>query len=91
MGDFKDGHRVAPLGGTVRPRIFISYARLDDEVPEADDARRGGFVQQLRHGLRYELRQIGEPWPELWRDRERVSDGDPYIPILDDGLKVRIF
>jgi hypothetical protein len=66
-------------------RIFVSYARIDDEPPP-ENREAPGFIAYLRRQLRFEFSQIGGQQPELWRDRERVPDGDFYEPLLSEGV-----
>jgi hypothetical protein len=67
------------------PQIFISYARDDDEPPP-DDPGAKGFVTYLHDQLRYELRQLGQPWPELWRDRQKIERSNQFEPRLSEAL-----
>ena len=69
----------------ISARIFISYARVDDEPPP-ENREASGFVAYLRRQLRFEFGQIGGLQPELWRDRERVPDGDFFEPLLSEGV-----
>jgi hypothetical protein len=70
---------------SVPSRIFISYARVDD-APPPENREALGFVSYLRRQLRFEFSQIGGQQPDLWRDRERVPDGDFYEPLLSEGV-----
>ncbi|MGH6919894.1 MAG: toll/interleukin-1 receptor domain-containing protein, partial [Geminicoccaceae bacterium] len=66
-------------------QIFISYARDDDESPP-DEPGAKGFVTYLHDQLRYELTQLGQPRPELWRDRQRIGRSDQFEPHLSEAL-----
>ncbi len=66
-------------------QIFISYARDDDEPPPGQpDAQ--GFVTHLHNQLLYELKQLGQPRPRLWRDTKRIERGDQFEPELEQAL-----
>lgn len=65
--------------------IFISYARDDDEPPPGQpDAQ--GFVTHLHNQLLYELKQLGQPRPHLWRDTKRIERGMQFEPELEEAL-----
>ncbi len=66
-------------------QIFISYARDDNESPP-DDPDAKGFVTYLHDQLRFELKQLGHPRPELWRDAKRIERGDQFEPDLKEAL-----
>jgi len=69
----------------VSQQIFISYARDDDEPPPGQpDAE--GFVTHLHNQLLYELKQLGQPRPQLWRDTKRIERGDQFEPELAEAL-----
>lgn len=55
----------------------MSYARLDNELPPGMQSGQG-FVTHLYNELRHELRALGEPWPELWRDVRHIEPGDQF-------------
>jgi hypothetical protein len=55
----------------------MSYARLDNELPPGMQGGQG-FVTHLYNELRHELRALGEPWPELWRDVRHIEPGDQF-------------
>jgi hypothetical protein len=66
-------------------QIFISYARDDDEPPPGQpDAQ--GFVTHLHNQLLYELKTLGQPRPQLWRDSKRIERGDQFEPELGEAL-----
>src|SRR3954451_18987514 len=67
------------------PQIFISYAR-DDDDPPPDDANAKGFITYLHEQLLYELKQLGQPRPMLWRDVRRIDSGQQFEPGLDEAL-----
>ena len=75
----------AGFGSLTRPRVFVSYARDDDEPPP-DDPGAKGFVSYLRDQLQYELRQLGQPYPELWRDTGPNRTGHQFEPDLSEAL-----
>lgn len=67
-------------------QIFISYAR-DDDVGPPDQAGAKGFVEFLHDQLAYEFQAHGKWRPQLWRDKRRVSDGDPFDAEIQDALR----
>jgi hypothetical protein len=66
-------------------QIFISYARDDDEPPP-DQPDAEGFVTHLHKQLLYELRQLGQPRPQLWRDTKRIDRGEQFERELCDAV-----
>ena len=66
--------------------IFMSYAHDDDLVLTADE-NEVGFVTLLDQMLRLKLRDLGVRQATLWRDRRRISQGDQFADVIDDGLK----
>jgi hypothetical protein len=66
-------------------QIFISYARDDDARPP-DIAGAKGFVEFLHDQLRYKFRTSGPQRPELWRDIEQISNGEPFPSRLQQEL-----
>jgi len=66
--------------------IFMSYAHDDDLVLSLDHDELG-FVSFLDQQLRLKLRDLGARQANLWRDRRRISQGDQFADIIDDGLK----
>ncbi len=62
--------------------IFLSYAHDDDLIlsPDPDEP---GFVSFLDQ----QLRDLGARQANVWRDRRRISQGDQFADIIDDGLK----
>ena len=65
--------------------IFMSYAHDDDLIlsPIQDEL---GFVSFLDQQLRLKLRDLGARQANVWRDRRRISQGDQFADIIDDGL-----
>ena len=66
--------------------IFMSYAHDDDLIlsPDPDEP---GFVSFLDQQLRLKLRDLGARQAKVWRDRRRISQGDQFADIIDDGLE----
>ena len=66
--------------------IFVSYAHDDDLIlsPDPDEL---GFVSFFDQQLRLKLRDLGARQANVWRDRRRISQGDQFADIIDDGLK----
>jgi hypothetical protein len=67
-------------------RIFLSYARLDDEVPQLDREARG-WVRYLYDQLQLALRQRLGGDIEFWRDRKDVDENRLFKPLIEEGLK----
>ena len=65
--------------------IFMSYAHDDDLILSADQDELG-FVSFLDQQLRLKLRDLGARQANVWRDRRRISQGDQFADIIDDGL-----
>jgi hypothetical protein len=66
--------------------IFMSYAHDDDLVTSADE-NEVGFVTFLDQMLQLKLRDLGVRQANIWRDRRRISQGDQFDDVIDDGLK----
>jgi TIR domain len=66
--------------------IFMSYAH-DDDLVLSPDPLEAGFVSFLDQQLRLKLRDLGARQANVWRDRRRISQGDQFADIIDDGLK----
>ncbi len=66
--------------------IFISYAH-DDDLVLSQDPNETGFVACLDQQLRLKLRDLGAQQANVWRDRRRISQGDQFRDVIDDGLK----
>ena len=66
--------------------IFVSYAHDDDLIlsPDPDEL---GFVSFFDQQLRLKLRDLGARQANVWRDRRRISQGDQFADIIDDGLR----
>jgi hypothetical protein len=68
--------------------IFLSYAHDDDLIlraaPDPDEL---GFVSFLDQQLCLKLRDLGARQANVWRDRHRISQGDQFADIIDDGLR----
>ncbi len=69
-------------------QVFISYARDDDIPPPGQDEAKGfvGYVTYLDRQLRYELTQLGQPRPGLWRDIRRIESGDQFEPLIEEAV-----
>jgi hypothetical protein len=66
-------------------QVFFSYARDDDEVPPGkEDAK--GFVTYLDEQIRYELSQLGQPRPKIWRDIRGIQRGDQFEPAIEKEI-----
>lgn len=66
-------------------QIFISYAH-DDDLPPPESPEIKGFVTYLYEQLRYEFKQLGQPYPTLWQDKRRIADAEQFEAILSDEL-----
>ena len=66
--------------------VFMSYAH-DDDLILSQDPNEMGFVTFLDQQLRLKLRDLGAQQADIWRDRRRISQGDQFNDIIDDGLK----
>ena len=66
--------------------IFMSYAHDDDLILSPDPSEMG-FVTFLDQQLRLKLRDLGAQQADIWRDRRRISQGDQFNDVIDDGLK----
>jgi hypothetical protein len=66
--------------------IFISYAHNDDLQTSASKGEKG-FVTFFEEMLEKKLSDLGTTRAKLWRDRKRISDGDQFEGLIDDGLK----
>jgi hypothetical protein len=67
-------------------RVFLSYARLDDEVPALDPEAKG-WVRYLYDQLRLALRhRLGGEF-EFWRDRRDINENELFEDLIEEGLK----
>jgi hypothetical protein len=66
--------------------IFISYAHNDDLQTTASKDEEG-FVTFFQEMLEKKLSDLGATRARIWRDRKRISDGDQFEGLIDDGLK----
>jgi hypothetical protein len=66
--------------------IFLSYAHDDDLTLSASDDE-PGFVSFLYQMLQLKLRDLGATQAKIWLDHRRVSDGDQFDDVIDEGLK----
>jgi len=66
-------------------KIFISYAH-DDDAPPPDAPDADGFVTFLRRQLTWNFRDLGEPRPTIWRDVNRISKGDQFEGLIEQGI-----
>src|SRR5262245_46888714 len=72
--------------------VFVSYRRLDDELPPDCQNDSGGFVGYLLRQVRYDLRQMGVPDAVLWRDRAKIAPGDIWCDAIHNALnKAELF
>jgi hypothetical protein len=67
-------------------KIFMSYARHDDSIPP-DLPKAKGFVTFLDEQLAYELRSLGEPVPQIWRDTRFIERGNQFDPLIQEGIE----
>ena len=66
--------------------IFLSYAHDDDLATGASEDE-VGFVTFLNKMLELKLRDLGATRAKIWIDRRRISDGDLFDDVIDDGLR----
>ena len=66
--------------------IFISYAHDDDLQLSAAKGEKG-FVTFFEEMLGKKLRDLGATRAKIWVDRKRISDGDQFEGLIDDGLR----
>src|SRR4051794_28809124 len=67
-------------------RIFLSYARLDDEVPTLDREAKG-WVRYFYDQLQLALRQRLGGEVEFWRDRKNIDESRLFEHLIEEGLK----
>jgi hypothetical protein len=65
--------------------VFISYRRLDDNVPD-DRRTRYGFVNYLLRQVRARLQEEGVPGAVLWQDRSEIEPGDVWSDAIKNAL-----
>jgi hypothetical protein len=66
---------------------FISYASLENAVPD-DRPSTGGFVTQLQRALFHELEtELGMAGVLLWRDRTAIEPGDLWTDKIIEALR----
>jgi hypothetical protein len=66
-------------------QIFISYAR-DDDRPAPDLPETKGFVTFLRDMLVYEFSKLGASRPKIWRDTNRIAQGDQFEIMIEEAI-----
>ena len=66
--------------------IFVSYAH-DDDLQLSASKDKKGFVTFFCEMLRAKLRDLGATRARIWLDRQRISDGDQFEGMIDDGLR----
>jgi hypothetical protein len=66
-------------------QIFISYAR-DDDKPAPDLPETKGFVTFLREMLVYEFSKLGASRPKIWRDTNRIAQGDQFERMIEEAI-----
>lgn len=71
--------------GAVSVQIFLSYARIDDELPSnVTDGK--GFVTFLYQELLHQFRQSGEVDTIIWRDTRNVDAADQFDKVIEDAI-----
>jgi len=69
----------------VSVQIFLSYARIDDELPpHVTDGN--GFVTSLYQDLTHSFRQRGDVDTTIWRDTRRVDTVDQFDPVIQQAI-----
>jgi TIR domain len=66
--------------------IFLSYAHDDDLATGASEDE-VGFVTFLNKMLELKLQDLGATRAKIWIDRRRISDGDLFDDVINDGLR----
>lgn len=66
-------------------QVFMSYARVDDELPKSPSAG-GGFVTRLFQDVHYQLRQSGDLDTEIWRDTRNIAPSDQFDKVIRDAI-----
>lgn len=72
------------------PQVFISYAR-DDNRPPPGQEHLPGFVTALQDYLFYEMQQLGQWRPTLWRDRHGIDDADQFANLIVKEINLSDF
>jgi hypothetical protein len=67
-------------------RIFLSYARLDDEVPTLDREAKG-WVRYLYDQLQLALCQRLGGEVAFWRDRKDIDENELFEHLIEEGLE----
>jgi hypothetical protein len=65
--------------------VFISYRRLDNDLPP-DTPNGRGFVDYLKRQVRYDLSQLGVPDAILWQDRSEIAPADDWNEKIRNAL-----
>ena len=65
--------------------IFISYAHDDDLTLSPSRTNRVSSLSSTR--CSQEAERSRRDARQVWRDRKRISDGDQFDGMIDDGLK----
>jgi hypothetical protein len=68
------------------PRVFVSHAHVDDELPDGHTAKAKGFVTYLVDQLGYELSQLGLG-RGVWLDRYRLKSGQNFKEKIPEELE----
>ena len=66
-------------------RIFLSYARVDNER-ETDDKREVGWVDHFQRRLIKQLRRLGRHDVGFWRDVAEIAGAERFAPQIIKGL-----
>jgi len=66
-------------------QVFLSYARIDDELPASEPDGRG-FVTALDQDLTYVLRQRGDLETTIWRDKRRIDPADQFDAVIKNDI-----
>jgi hypothetical protein len=73
------------LAGAASMQVFLSYARIDDELPPNESDGRG-FVTALEQDLTYLLRQRGDLETKIWRDKRRIDPTDQFNSVIQKDI-----
>lgn len=77
----------AALRKKLDPRVFVSHAHDDDELPpDGRSTKAKGFVSYLVGQLTYELNQLGLG-RGVWFDRSKLKSGHNFNEIIADELE----